>query len=102
MAAEITIQSIAFDGVVAANQTVTVAHKLATAPDSTFVVDTTMQIVLPNGAFDPAYVISGLAYSTRYTIRVSNTCGDGMVAYMTLLTKENPCPDIARVFGTVY
>lgn len=97
---EITIEQVAFDTLVTEDQVLTIEHKLAAAPDSTFVVDTTSAPVGANGVLDPAFVISGLAYETYYTVRISNTCGgDGVVAYRTFLTGENPCPDVERIYG---
>lgn len=102
MPGDITITSIAYDGIVTAPQAVIVSHKLATDPDTNFVVDTVSQVVTVNGQFDPALTISGLLFGTWYTVMVANGCGDGRVAYITLRTDDNPCPDIDQVFGTVY
>lgn len=96
---EITIEQVAFDTLVSADQVLTIEHKLATDPDTSFVIDTTSAPVLPDGTLDPAFVISGLLYETYYTVRISNSCGVGAVAYRTFLTGENPCPDVARVYG---
>lgn len=101
MASEIVLQQITFDTLVTVVQTVTIAHKLATDPDTSFVVDTTTQLVSPNGILQPEYIISGLANTTNYTVRFNNSCGVGMMAYRNFLTGTDPCPDISRVFGTV-
>lgn len=101
MPATHTIERIAFDIPVSTEQVITVAHKVATQPDSNFVIDTTTQAVGTDGVLNPALVITGLAYDTYYTVRVSNSCGDGRVAYETFKTGVNPCPDIAHVYGTV-
>lgn len=102
MPGDITITSIAYDGLAAAAQVVTVSHKLSTDPDTGFIVDTTTQAVTINGQFDPALTISGLLFDTHYTIMVANSCGAAKVAYLTIKTDANPCPDIAQVYGTVY
>ena len=84
------------------DQVVSVSHKLAIDPDTSFVIDTTTQNVTINGQFDPAFTISGLLFDTWYTIMVANNCGTGQVAYITIKTEDNPCPDITQVYGTVY
>jgi hypothetical protein len=102
MPGDITITSIAYEGLVTVPQIVTVSHKVASDPDTSFIVDTTNQAVTINGQFDPALTISGLFFDTHYTVMVANSCGNGLVAYLTIKTDANPCPDISQVYGTVY
>jgi hypothetical protein len=101
MASTIVLQQIEFNTLVLVNQMVTISHKLASDPDTSFVVDTTTQVVLPNGTLQPEYIISGLANTTNFTVRINNTCGGQVIAYRNLLTGVDPCPDIQQIFGTV-
>jgi hypothetical protein len=102
MPKSITIETVSFNWPVSEPQTVAISHKKTVEPDTTFITDTTTQLVNTNGELDPAFTIENLDFDTRYTIRVSPVCGDGQVAYLTLQTGINPCPNIERVYGTVY
>ena len=81
------------------NQTVSVWHKLTAAPDSTYVLDSALVQVTPNGTLVVPYTIAGLNYNTSYTVKVTNNCGGGEDTII-VVTSPSPCPDIIGIAGT--
>ena len=71
------------------NQFVSVFHKLISAPDSSYVTDGSHIEVYPNGVLVTPFEITGLAYGTEYTVKVSN---DYEERYDTINISMPPAP----------
>lgn len=69
---QIVLNSVTFSYMPYNNQVVTVEYKLAS--DTTYTEFTDNAVVLPDGTFSPAVIITALADGADYNIRVTNNC----------------------------
>jgi len=95
-----TITSITWNNTPAVNQTVSVFHKVQGQPDTSYILDSNNVQIQPNGVLVSPYTITGLSYSTSYTIKISNNCGGSGIT-LNITTGANPCPDITAIVGSV-
>lgn len=82
------------------SQVISIEHKVSTDPDGSYILDTNSLLVPISGVLGVPFVISGLDWSTNYTIRGTNNCG-GTVFLKTIAVPANPCPEIIDITGTV-
>lgn len=94
------ITQITWNNTPAVNQTVSISHKITGQPDSSYVLDSNSVQVQPNGVLVSPYTITGLLYSTSYTIKITNNCGGSGVT-IPITTGANPCPDVTAITGNV-
>jgi len=100
MPASYTITKINWSSPPAVMQVCSVYHKLSADPDSAYVLDSASVQVQVNGTLVVPYVVTGLAFDTSYTIKMTNNCG-GEGATIVIETPNDPCPDITGITGTV-